>query len=95
MSDDGREPFFDPVGGAEPDLGRGDGDGDGGGVGLSVFHVEPHLAVGEEMTLGARSTTIGRVRPGFLAPFFAGMLALSSAARLQSIRLAQANSLKN
>lgn len=45
-------------------------------------------AIGEDVTLGARPTTIRRVRADLVAPFFAGMAALSSAARLQSRALA-------
>ncbi|EWY36155.1 hypothetical protein N825_29880 [Skermanella stibiiresistens SB22] len=43
------------------------------------------------MALGARLAAVRRVRPGFKAPLFAGTLALSNAARLQSIALALPN----
>ena len=46
------------------------------------------LPVDHEMALRARFAAIRWVRPGLAAPFFAGRLALSSAARLQSMRSA-------
>lgn len=45
-------------------------------------------AIGEDVALGARPTTIRRVWADLVAPFFAGMAALSSAARLPSMALA-------
>jgi hypothetical protein len=49
------------------------------------------VGVDDDMALGARLAPVGRVRPGLKAPLFAGTLALSSAARLQSIALAVPN----
>lgn len=46
------------------------------------------VAVDHNMALRARLAAIRRVRPGFAASLFAGTAALSSAARLQSMRLA-------
>lgn len=46
------------------------------------------IAISDDVTFGARPTTIGRVRPGLLASLFAGMLALSTAARSQLMALA-------
>lgn len=43
------------------------------------------LAVDHKMALRARFAAIRRIRPGFAAPFFAGTLLVSSAARVQSI----------
>jgi hypothetical protein len=42
------------------------------------------LAVGDEVTLRARPTTVRRVRADLITPLLAGRLALSSAARCQS-----------
>lgn len=46
------------------------------------------VGVDDDVALRARLAAVGRVRPGLPAPLFAGTLALSSAARLQSIALA-------
>jgi hypothetical protein len=43
------------------------------------------FSLDHKMALRARFAAMRRIRPGELAPLFAGMLALSSAARLQSI----------
>ena len=64
--------------------------------GYAVMHVRPGqgererdtLTVCDEVALRAGTATIGRVRPGRGTPFFAAMEELSSAARLQSMRLA-------
>lgn len=45
-------------------------------------------AIGDQVTLGSRFASIGRVRAGRLAPFLAAMDELSMQARLQSIRSA-------
>ena len=45
--------------------------------------------VGEDVALCPRPASICRVRAGLFAPLFAGTLALSSAARLQSMALAR------
>jgi len=60
--------------GAVADVGGGEVDGQRDAV-----------AVNQEVALRARLAPIGRARPGFFAPFFAGTLALSRLARLQSI----------
>jgi hypothetical protein len=46
------------------------------------------VAVDHNVALRARLAAIRRVRPGFVAPLFAGTAALSSEARLQSMRFA-------
>ena len=64
--------------------------------GHAVMHVGPGqgererdtLTVCDEVAFRAGTATIGRVRPGRGTPFFAAMEELSSAARLQSMRLA-------
>ena len=64
--------------------------------GHAVMHVGPGqgecerdtLTVCDEVAFRAGTATIGRVRPDRGAPFFAAMEELSSAARLQSMRLA-------
>ena len=50
------------------------------------------FAIHEDVVLGARFAAIGWVRSGRRTPLFAGTLALSNAARLQSIRSARPNS---
>ena len=45
--------------------------------------------IGEDVALGARLAAVRRVGPSLFTPLFAGMLALSSAARLQSMALAR------
>ena len=47
------------------------------------------VRVGEDVALGARLAPIRRIWPGLFAPLLAGTLALSSAARLQSMALAR------
>ena len=64
--------------------------------GHAVMHVGPGqgererdtLTVCDEVAFRAGTATIGRVQPGRGTPFFAAMEELSSAARLQSMRLA-------
>ena len=46
------------------------------------------IGIDEDMALGARFAAVRRVRPGLLAPLFAGTLALSTAARSQLMALA-------
>ena len=46
------------------------------------------VGIDEDMAFGARLATVRRVRPGRLAPLFAGTAALSTAARSQLIALA-------
>ena len=60
---------------------------------VPVGRAQPHPERGapqvdHKMALRARFAAIGRVRPDVLAPLFAGMLALSRLARLQSMRSA-------
>jgi hypothetical protein len=45
-------------------------------------------ALGDQVALGAGSASVGRVRAGAVAPLFAGMAALSTQARPQSMRSA-------
>ena len=47
------------------------------------------VGIDDHVALGARFAAVGRVRAGVLAPLFAGTLALSSAARLQSMAFAR------
>ncbi|CAO3355253.1 hypothetical protein [Azospirillum palustre] len=58
-------------------VGRRDFQGEGDAIGID-----------EDVTFGARFASVRRVRPGFLAPLFAGTLALSTAARSQLMALA-------
>jgi hypothetical protein len=53
------------------------------------------LGFDHKVALRARFSTIRRIRAGELAPLFAGTLALSSAARLQSIWSASPNQSSN
>ena len=54
-------------------------------VGRRELHGERDaLGFDHKMALRARTAAIRRIRPGELAPLFAGVLALSTAARLQS-----------
>lgn len=58
-------------------VGRRDFQGEGDAIGID-----------EDVALGARFAAVRRVRPGLLAPLFAGTLALSTAARSQLMALA-------